>query len=193
MNDIGKFPQRPPAELASPQIRLTGPVGDEMLRNFLDGLTQAETGDGALVLEITTTGGDAEVGRRIASDVRLFRERTGRRTLFYGKASVYSAGATVMSAFAPADRWLSRESTVLIHCRSLEKTLTFSGPLKAERIRVEEVLAEIEAGIRIEHQDFERLVEGTGVPLSELLERAEAGWYVSAEEALQRGLVGGVA
>jgi ATP-dependent protease ClpP protease subunit len=191
MNDLSSLTQAPP-ELARPQVRLNGPVDDAMLRTFLDALAAAEDGQGPVVLEMTSTGGDAEVGRRIAADVRLFRERTGRRTLFFGKANVYSAAVTVMSAFPRADRWLARESTLLIHCRQLRKTVEFDGPLKGERARAEAVLSEIENGIEIEREGFERLIDGSSVSLHELEERAVSNWYVDAEEALQRGLVAGV-
>ncbi|MGA0605352.1 peptidase S14 [Phenylobacterium sp. VNQ135] len=183
---------RTPAELATPQVRLTGEVGDEMLRTFLDGVAAVEAGEGPLVLELTTTGGDADVGRRIATDVRLFRERTGRRTIFLGKAVVYSAGVTIMSSFPRADRWLSRGTALLIHCRQLNKTVTFEGPLKGARMKVEALLGEIDTGLDLEEQDFEALIEGSDVRMAELLERAQVNWYVHSDEALSRGLVAGL-
>lgn len=144
------------------------------------------------MLELTTTGGDADVGRRIATDVRLFRERTGRRTLFLGKAVVYSAGVTILSAFPRADRWLARGTMLLIHCRQLTKTLELNGPLQAERVKVEALLEEVDAGLAVELQDFEALVAESAVPIAELLERAQAGWYARPDEAVQRGLVAGL-
>ncbi|MCR5872885.1 hypothetical protein LRS10_00940 [Phenylobacterium sp. J426] len=184
---------RAPAELASPQVRLNGPVDEAMLRFFIDGMAMAETaGEGPLVLELTTTGGDADIGRRIAADVRLFRERTGRRTIFLGKSVVYSAGVTIMSAFPRTDRWLSRGTALLIHCRQLNKTVTFEGPLKAARMRVEALLGEIDTGLDVEEEDFDDLIEDTDVGMSELLERAQVNWYVHADEALARRLVAGL-
>lgn len=183
---------RPPAELAAPQVRLNGAVDEEMLRAFLDALAAAEDGDEPLVLELTTSGGDADIGRRIATDVRLFRERTGRRTVFLGKAVVYSAGVTILSAFPQKDRWLAQGTMLLIHCRQLNRSLAFEGPLKAARMRVEALLEEIDAGLDVEEQDFDDLVAGSRVPISELLERAQSGWYVRADEAVQRGLVAGL-
>lgn len=181
-----------PAELAAPQVRLNGPVDEAMLRTFLDALAAAEGGDGPLVLELTTNGGDADVGRRIATDVRLFRERTGRRTLFLGKAIVYSAGVTILSAFPQPDRWLAQGTMLLIHCRQLNRSLEFEGPLKAARLRVEALLDEIDAGLQVEEEDFDDLVAGSRVSIAELLERAQSGWYVRADEALRRGLVAGL-
>lgn len=184
---------RAPVELGTPQVRLNGPVDENMLRFFIDGLAIVERGgDWPLVLELTTTGGDADIGRRIAADVRLFRERTGRRTIFLGKAVVYSAGVTIMSAFPKADRWLSRGTPLLIHCRQLNKTVTFEGPLNAARMRVEALLGEIDVGLDVEQQDFADLIAGSDVRMDELLERAQVNWYVHADEALQRGLVAGL-
>lgn len=185
-------PARRPPELARPQIRLSGDMNDQMLREFLEGLSAAEQGSGPVVLELTTNGGDADVGRRIATDIRLFRERTGRPAVFIGKAVVYSAGVSVMAAFPREDRWLARGTTLLIHCRSFNRSMNLAGPLVLERARVEALLAEIDTGIRAEEASFRDLIAGGDVSLNELLERAESGWYVEADEALRRGLIGGV-
>ena len=128
MNDLAAR-AKAPAELARPQVRLNGPVDDSMLRFFIDGLEAARDGEGALALELTTTGGDADVGRRIAADMRLFREQTGRRTLFLGKAVDYSAGVTIMSAFPREDRWLAAGTMLLIHCRQIQRTVQLEGSL----------------------------------------------------------------
>ncbi len=184
---------RTPAELAAPQVRLNGTVDEEMLRAFLDAMAAADAGgEGPLVLELTTTGGDADIGRRIAMDVRLFRERTGRRTVFFGKSVVYSAGVTIMSAFPRRERWLSRGSTLMIHCRQLNKTVTFEGSLKAARMRVEALLGEIDTGLEVEDRDFSDLIAGSDVGMAELLERAQVNWYLHGADALGRGLIAGL-
>lgn len=185
-------PLAPPKVLSRPHIRLHGEIADATLGAFLDGLASAETGEGPLVVELMTTGGDAEVGRRLASEIRHFRERTGRPTLFYGKAVVYSAGVTVMSGILPVDRWLAEETMLLIHCRKLDKTLRVQGSLRAERIKVEALLGEIEAGMRLQEYDFQHLISGSDVSMPELLTRTEDGWYLTGEEALERGLIAGV-
>jgi ATP-dependent protease ClpP protease subunit len=182
----------PPSELARPQIRLDGPVNDEMLRAFRDFLDTAEAGEGPVVVELSTTGGDADVGRRIATDIRLFGERTGRSLRFFGKAVVYSAGVTIMAAVPREGRWLSRGTSLLIHCRSLNKTLQLDGALSVERVRLEAVLAEIDVGMKLEEEGFKELIAGSDVPMGELLERARSNWYLDADEALERGLIGGV-
>lgn len=175
----------------TPQVRLYGDVGDDMLARFLDQL-DAASGEDPLVVELTTLGGDADVGRRIAADIRLYRERTGRPVLFFGKTTVYSAGATIMSGFRREDRWLDRRCVLMVHCRKLAKTLELNNFLGSERPRVEALLAEIDLGLKVQRWDFEALIEGSNVALDELEERAHENWYLDADEALERGLVAGL-
>jgi hypothetical protein len=160
----------PPEVLFAPQVRLDGPVDDQMFRAFRDAFAQAVAAGGPVAVELTTLGGDADVGRRIADEVRLFRERTGRRPVFFGRSIVYSAGATVMSAFLREDRWLQRGTMLMIHCRRLAKTVQFDGPLASERRVVQALLAEIDAGIEVQIADFRRLIEGSDVTEAEVLE-----------------------
>lgn len=186
-------PKAPPPELAAaPTLSLHGAVDEGMLSVWLEALETARDGSGALVLELGTTGGDADVGRRIAEDIRLFRERTDRPTLFLGRTTVYSAGVTVMAGFRQADRWLSRDTNLLIHGRKLQKSLELNGPLRSERAKAEAVLAEIEEGLRLERAGFEQLIEGSDVTLEELERRTVGDWYLTAQQALDRGLVAGL-
>lgn len=180
------------AALASPQIRLAGAVDDAMLQAFRAGLAQAESGPDPIVVELTTLGGDADVGRAIGIDVEAFRERTGRAPLFLGKAVVYSAGVSIMAGFRREDRWLQRAAMLMIHGRRLSETLALNGPLAAERQKVAALLNEIDVGLALERRGFERLVAGTGVTLDELYEKIGPNWYLTAEDALARGLVGGL-
>jgi len=188
----GRTPLPPPALADAPTVSLHGAIDDGMLGVWLEALAKARAGSGALVLELATTGGDADVGRRIAGDVRLFREQTGRATLFLGRSTVYSAGVTVMAGFRRAERWLSRETVLLIHGRKLQRSLKLDGPLRSERSKAEAVLAEIDAGLRLEREGFEQLIEGSDVSLEEIEGRTAGDWYVTAREALERGLVAGL-
>jgi ATP-dependent protease ClpP protease subunit len=182
----------PPELVTAPTISLHGAVDDAMLGVWLEALTKARSGEDPLVLELGTTGGDADVGRRIAEDVRLFREQTGRRTLFLGRTTVYSAGITIMAGFERADRWLDKDAVLLIHGRKLQKSLNLEGPLRSERAKVEAVLAEIDAGLCLERQGFEQLIEGSAVTLEEIETQTVGDWYLSAREALDRRLVAGL-
>jgi ATP-dependent protease ClpP protease subunit len=192
MNKPVQPPRAPPQALTRPTIRLAGGVDDAMLRTFREGLSAAEDSDGPIVVELTTLGGDADVGRAIGLDVQMFRERTGRNPLFYGKAVVYSAGVSIMAGFARQDRWLSRETVLLIHGRKLSKTQQLDGPLRIERKKIEALLGEIDIGLELERHGFEALIEGSQVSLDELYEHIQPDWYLAADDALARGLVAGL-
>lgn len=176
----------------TPHVRLFGEVGDAMLSSFLEQMDEACSGPGPIVVELTTPGGDADVGRRIAGDVRLLRERSGRTLLFFGRTTVYSAGATIMSGFRREDRWMDRHAVLMVHCRKLAKSLELSNFLASERPRVEALLAEIDLGLRVQTWDFKALIEGSEVALEELEQCAMENWYIDAGEALKRGLIAGI-
>lgn len=182
-----------PAALRSPQVSLLGEVMEEMLESFLDQLSKAESGDGDIVIEITTPGGDAEIGRRFVLEVDQARERLhGRRLMFLGKTEIYSAGVTLMSAFPVKDRYLTRDSVLLIHGRQLDETFEFKGPMRSSKAEVEALLARIELGLTHEEKNFRRLIEGSSIALEEITERALHSWYMPANEALERGLIAGL-
>ena len=182
-----------PIDIHAPQASLFGEVTEESATAFFDQLREAEKGDGAITVEICTVGGDAEVARRIVKEIDLLRERLESRPLLcLGKTTVFSAGVTVMAAFPRVDRFLTRDAMLLIHCRQLEKTMEVSGPMRASRAEVEALLHQIDCGLRLEEENFERLVEGSDIEMEELLEKALYNWYVPAEEALRRALVAGI-
>ena len=175
----------------TPQVRLLGTVSEAMLNVFQDQLAAAEPG-GPIAVEITSMGGDADIGRRLALEVGLARERLNRRLVFVGKTAVYSAATTVMGGFPREDRYLTRDAVLLIHCRQLQRSLELSGPLGASRVRLNQILGEIEASVQLQQEGYAALVEGSRVSIDEITAEAEAGWYVRAEEALARGLVAGL-
>lgn len=178
------------AALRSPQISLLGEVAEDMLESFLTQLSRAERGEGDIVIEITTAGGDAEIGRRLVLEMDLARERMGdRRLLFLGKTEIYSAGVTLMSAFPVEDRYLTRDAVLLIHGRQLDETFEFKGPMRSSKAEVEALLARIELGLIHEEQSFRRLIEGSSISLDEITDRALHSWYMPAKEAHERGLI----
>jgi hypothetical protein len=54
------------------------------------------------------------------------------------------------------------------------------------------MIADIDHGLRLEEQGFAELIAGANVDAEEIARRAYGGWYLSAEEALNRGLVAGL-
>src|ERR1700712_3785139 len=85
--------------LKEPNVRLFGPIGDQSVQDVLGQIRTVLQTDAPVVLELTTEGGDAEGGRRIALEIRLCRKWFGRDTFFVGKTVVMSAGVTIMAAF----------------------------------------------------------------------------------------------
>ncbi|MEA2780472.1 MAG: hypothetical protein QOK29_2016 [Rhodospirillaceae bacterium] len=173
-------------------IRLFGSIDDLVLKSFLDQLERALGREEPVVLELMTIGGDADVGRRIALEMRLVRERRGRETRFIGKTVIYSAGVTIMSGFRPADRYVTQDARLLIHERRLDKDVHFAGPLLACIQRARELIAELENSLAIETEGFENLIAGTKITSDEVIDLAKHNWYLTAKEALDLGLIGGI-
>jgi hypothetical protein len=181
-----------PASLSRPQVSLLGDVDADRARVLLDQLREAEQGDGEIVVEVTTLGGDADLARRIVLEIDLARRRRERPILFLGKTMVYSAGMTIMSAFPRSDRYLAAGTDLLIHGRQFRRTVEISGPLRASLHQIEALGALARNGLAQEERDFRRLIRGSDIGFEELCRRAADNWYLSAEEALQRRLVGGI-
>ena len=180
--------------LDAPQILLMGSVDAVMAETLRDGLRREEQdGEGPVAIEITTPGGDAEIVRRMIRDVDDARSRLApRRLVFSGKSMVYSAGVTLMAAFPRQDRYLSKDALLLIHCRQLTKTVELDGPIRGSLPAVMALLHQLETGVQLETENFERLIEGSEVTIDELVEKALHDWHLPATEAVNRGLAAGV-
>ncbi|PKP90761.1 MAG: peptidase S14 [Alphaproteobacteria bacterium HGW-Alphaproteobacteria-16] len=174
--------------LARPHIHLSGPVDQAMYHGFRDQLAAAP-GDGAIVVAISTLGGDPEVARLMGDEIRLLREYDGRECLFLGKVAVYSAGATFMAHFPVDKRFLTRGTRIMVHERLLTADIHLSGPLKSLTAGLKAKLHEIEESIRIEEEGFRDLIAGSRITFQEICERAPSNWYIEADEARDMGLV----
>ena len=184
---------QPPEALAQPRLSLLGDVDKASVGRLIDQLREAEKGEGDIVLELTTEGGDAELARRLVLEIAAVRARLrGRQLLFLGKTAVYSAGATIMAGFPREDRWFTPDTMLMIHCRKLERTIEISGPIRASLPELRAIEHQIETGVKLEDENFRRLIEGSEVPFAEIVEKAPCNWYLDAEEALRRGLIAGI-
>jgi ATP-dependent protease ClpP protease subunit len=194
----GSFPQADhmSAHLSSlllaPQVRLLGKIEEESIKTFREQLDSVEEGTGPIAIELMTSGGEADAGRRLALEVRLAKERLNRRLVFVGKTSVYSAGMTIMAGFPREDRFVTRDTILMIHPRQLDKSLQLRGSIRASEQRVRELLEEIQIGLQLEKLGFQELIKGSDIALDEILEKASTSWYLTADQALKRGLVAGV-
>ncbi|MFC3581624.1 ATP-dependent Clp protease proteolytic subunit [Sphingomonas hylomeconis] len=174
--------------LAKPHIRLSGPVDQLMYQSFREQL-DACPDDGTLVVALTTLGGDPEVARTMADDIRLLEEHDGREILFLGKVAVYSAGATFMAAFPVHRRFLTRHTRLMIHERGISKQINLDGPLRMVVASIKAALHEVEHSIEIEEEGFRDIVNGSKVEFEDLREKAPSNWYIEAEQARDLGLV----
>lgn len=174
-----------------PDVRLLGSIDEATVQRFLD-QSGAAQGDKPLVLELSTMGGDAESARRLAEEIALLRQ--AREVFFLGKTYVYSAGITVMAAVPASHRFVTPDTILLVHERRLERTVQLSGALRSAIAVARDLLAELEIGQVLERRGFEQLAAGSRLSADELLQRVlDNDWYLTAEEALELGLIGGIA
>lgn len=191
----GTAPALPPelaARLAHPTVRLSGTIDGNMADAFLRQVAPIFDTPGSIVVELFSSGGDAEIGRLLAEEVRLLRQIHGRDMWFLGKTLVASAAVTFMAAFARDRRWLTSDTTLLVHGRRMHRDLRLDGPLGGCRRVLEEIIADIDNGLRVEEQGFAELVDGSGVTLDDVRRSAYGGWCLSARQAFDVGLVAGV-
>ncbi|APW39113.1 hypothetical protein RD110_19425 [Rhodoferax koreense] len=182
-----KTPQLPSL---APDIRLFGKVNDHMLGEFFRQQSEAHANK-PMVVELSTSGGDADIGRRIAQEIKLWQSQGQREVYFLGKTFVYSAGITIMSAFPRERRFLTSDTLLLIHERKIKKTIELSGALRSCLGQLNDAIAEVESGQWLERDGFAQLVRGSQVSLEDLEKKVfTKDWYLTAAEALTQGLVG---
>ncbi len=175
----------------SPDIRLFGNVREEMLSEFFRQQSEVQPGNAPIVFELSTSGGDADMGRRIADEVRLWQRE--REVFFLGKTYVFSAGVTIMSAFAPSHRFMTAGCEILIHERKMKKNLHLEGALRGCRSLLLDALAEVDSGQRLEREGFEALVKDTSLSAEDIQQKVlDKDWYLTAEEAVTTGLIAGI-
>lgn len=173
------------AYLFNPNVRIFGAISDGTFWDFMSQVAKVrETADDPVVLELNTQGGDADVARRIAEEVRLCRNWHGRKTFVVGKSFVYSAGITIMSAFPRQNRFLTADTFLLIHERRLDTTIELKGPVRSNIQILREQLAAMETANTIERQGFEDFAKGSKLSIDDLYERATTNFYLTAEEAV---------
>lgn len=163
------------ARLAHPTVRLSGTIDEAAAASFLSQVLPVLEVPGSIVVELFSSGGDAEMGRRLAQEVRLLRQAHGRDMWFLGKTLVASAAVTIMASFPRDRRWLTRDTTLLIHGRRMMRNVHLEGPLGSCRRVLEEIIADIDNGLRVEDEGFAELIAGSGVSLDDI--RRAAGTF----------------
>jgi ATP-dependent protease ClpP protease subunit len=176
----------------APNVQLYGSIGPETLGDFLKQLSEAKQAEGPIVVELTTEGGDPDIARRIALEIRLCRKWHSRETHFVGKTIVYSAGISILAAFPRESRYLTEDATLLIHERRIDKSVELKGPMKSNIQILREQLSVMETAKRIEEQGFEEFAKGSKLSVEELAKRAQENYYLTAKEALDLELIAGI-
>jgi hypothetical protein len=128
-----------------------------------------------LRLELNTDGGDADVARRIALEIRLFQRHSGRSAYCVGKTKVYSAGVTIFAAaLKKARRCLTDDAVLLVHERRVDTSLVLKGPLKSCIQIVSEQLELLKTAEKLEREGFAELVAGSIIDLTSFMLRQPA-------------------
>lgn len=185
-------PALTPFTLALPDIRLFGTVDDAMFQSCIAQFNGLIDRPDPVVVQLTTLGGAADTGRRIAREIGMRCRALNRRVVMVGLTNVYSAGVTIMSGFRREDRFLSPRCSLLIHERQMDSHIHFFGPLSAVKLVTLGKLKEIEEGIALQNEGFRELIEGSSVTFDEICKMAAETTYLTAQEALDRGLIAGI-
>lgn len=176
---------------ASPTISLNGALDERMYNDFRVQMTN-RSGDGLLLIALTTLGGDPEIARAMSEEIRLLRDAEKRRIVFLGKAAVYAAGVIFMASFPLQDRFLTHGTRLMIQEHKIDKSIRFQGPLSACLPMAKALLNEIENGREIEREYFAQLISASELTLEKLTARARDHWYLTANEALDLQLIRGL-
>ena len=174
-----------------PDIQIYGDITEEKLGSFLDQFSKALDNEDPIVFELTTAGGDADLGRRIAHEIKCCRTNLGKEIYFLGKTTIYSIGAVIMSAFPVQYRFLEEHAVLMVHERRITKEVKFDGPMSATLQMARELVSQFETAQEIEMQDYEDLARGSKIKAEEILKLAKTNWYVHAKEAQELGLIAG--
>ncbi|GHG27969.1 ATP-dependent Clp protease proteolytic subunit [Paracoccus aerius] len=175
--------------LFEPNVWINGPIDQSALGFFLEKLAHVRRDGLPLLMELNTQGGDADIGRRIASEIRYFLAEPGRTGRIIGKSYVYSAGVTILAAFPRTLRYLTEDAVLLIHERHLTQTLELKGPIQACLQIVREQLSLLETSKALELEGFREFVEGSDISVENLLEHARNNCYLRAPQIEKHGLV----
>jgi hypothetical protein len=95
------------ARLAHPTVRLSRSIDKPTTAPFLSQVLPVLEVPGSIVVELISSGGAVEVGRRLTLEVRILRQAHGRDMWFLGETLVASAAVTIMAGI-PRDLMSSR-------------------------------------------------------------------------------------
>lgn len=178
-----------PRLLFEPNARINGPIEQPTLPAFLESLGNVRRSGGALRLELNTQGGNADIARRIAGEIRYFLRGQGRTGHVIGKSCVYSAGVTILAAFPRQARFLTDDAVLLIHERHLTQSIDLMGPIESCLQIVREQLSLLETAKDLEMEGFREFVRESDMSVGDLLEAIRRNCYMRADVAARHRLV----
>lgn len=98
-----------------------------------------------------------------------------------------------MSALPQTHRFLTANCELLIDERKVKKDLHLEGALRGCLTAVNDVLAQIESGQRLEREGFAQLVEGMDLSVQDVEGKVHhKDWYLTAAQAAEVRLVAGI-
>lgn len=157
-------------------VFLTGEVNDQSASSVIGQLLflESENPDKDISLYINSPGGSVTAGMGIYDTMRFIRPKVN--TICVGLAA--SMGALLLSSGEKGKRYALPHSRVMIH-----QPL---GGMQGQATELEIVAREI---LRTKRELNQILADNTGKPLEEVARDTERDYWLTAEEALQYGLI----
>ena len=157
-------------------VFLTGEVNDQSASSVIGQLLflESENPDNDISLYINSPGGSVTAGMGIYDTMRFIRPKVN--TICVGLAA--SMGALLLSSGEKGKRYALPHSRVMIH-----QPL---GGMQGQATELEIVAREI---LRSKRELNQILADNTGKPLEEVARDTERDYWLTAEEALQYGLI----
>ena len=157
-------------------VFLTGEVNDQSASSVIGQLLflESENPDKDISLYINSPGGSVTAGMGIYDTMRFIRPKVN--TICVGLAA--SMGALLLSSGEKGKRYALPHSRVMIH-----QPL---GGMQGQASELEIVAREI---LRTKRELNQILADNTGKPLEEVARDTERDYWLTAEEALQYGLI----
>ena len=159
-------------------INIIGVFDGSLLARFTDEFNEASNKQDIVVVAINSMGGDSGVAIAICD--LIYSSKIPVATIALGEAQ--SAAAMVLTSGTHGYRYVSENSTVMIH----------TGSWKTEG-KTNHMLAQSEHGCQVSDRLFTMLdrncQQKPGFFKRQILSRANNDWYFSAKEAKKYGLV----
>ena len=166
------------ATLEARKVFITGEIEHKMAREVVQQLhVMAHLSDAPIKLFISSPGGHVESGDMIFDAIRFIKPRV----IVIGSGWVASAGALIYAAADKADRYSLPNTRFLLH----QPSGGFRGQSSDLEIYAREITIMRD---RLNHI----FADATGQPIDRIEKDTERDFWLSAEDAVEYGLVGKV-